>query len=65
MSARRQGQLLQVSVADNGEASRDDPAADIERFYRVDRSRRPETGGADLGLTIAKRLWKRTRRHRG
>jgi signal transduction histidine kinase len=52
-------------VADNGEASRDDPAADIERFYRVDRSRRPETGGADLGLTIAKRLWKRTRRHRG
>ena len=48
---------LSVTVADTGAGI---PAEDLpyvfERFYRVDRSRVRATGGAGLGLTIAKRL---------
>jgi signal transduction histidine kinase len=48
---------LRVTVADTGAGI---PPEDLpyvfERFYRVDRSRVRATGGAGLGLTIAKRL---------
>jgi len=48
---------LHVGVADTGTGI---PPEDVpyvfERFYRVDRSRVRATGGAGLGLTIAKRL---------
>jgi len=48
---------LSISVADTGAGI---PPEDLpyvfERFYRVDRSRVRATGGAGLGLTIAKRL---------
>jgi signal transduction histidine kinase len=48
---------LRVTVADSGDGI---AAADLEhifdRFYRVDPSRTRATGGAGLGLTIAKQL---------
>ena len=57
MTARVQGEWLEVSVIDTGEGI---PAEDLsnifERFYRVDKSRARTTGGSGLGLTIAKRL---------
>ena len=49
--------MAKVIVADTGEGL---PPEDLplvfERFYRVDRSRTRSTGGAGLGLTIAKQL---------
>ena len=52
-----EGHELRLTVADTGVGI---PAEDLpyvfERFYRVDRSRVRATGGAGLGLTIAKRL---------
>jgi len=52
-----EGHELRVIVADTGVGI---PPEDLpyvfERFYRVDRSRVRATGGAGLGLTIAKRL---------
>ncbi len=52
-----EGSTLRVNVVDTGPGI---PAADLpyvfERFYRVDKSRARSTGGAGLGLTIAKRL---------
>jgi len=57
VTARVQGEWLEVSVIDTGEGI---PAEDLsnifERFYRVDKSRARTTGGSGLGLTIAKRL---------
>ena len=48
---------LHVTVADTGVGiPPDDLPYVFERFYRVDRSRVRATGGAGLGLTIAKRL---------
>lgn len=51
------GERLQVSVADTG---RGIPAEDLprlfDRFYRADPSRSRGTGGAGLGLTIARQL---------
>ena len=46
-----------VSVADTGTGiPADDLPLVFERFYRVDPSRTRSTGGAGLGLTIAKQL---------
>ena len=57
VEVKDEGHELRIGVADTGVGI---PPADLpyvfERFYRVDRSRVRATGGAGLGLTIAKRL---------
>ena len=60
---RRTGQGVDVTVSDTGEGIR---AADLlyifERFYRGEKSRNRGTGGAGLGLAIARGI---VRAHRG
>jgi len=57
VSLKDEDHELRVTVADTGAGI---PPEDLpyvfERFYRVDRSRVRATGGAGLGLTIARRL---------
>jgi signal transduction histidine kinase len=48
---------VEVFVRDSGPGiAHEDQALVFERFYRADRSRARATGGAGLGLTIARRL---------
>jgi signal transduction histidine kinase len=52
-----EGHELHLTVVDTGAGiPPDDLPYVFERFYRVDRSRVRATGGAGLGLTIARRL---------
>ena len=57
ITARNLDTWLEIAVDDTGEGI---PAEDLpnvfERFYRVDKSRTRATGGAGLGLAIAKSL---------
>jgi len=57
VSARTDGQWVELSVADHGIGI---PARDLdrifERFYRVDRARSRETGGTGLGLAIVRHV---------
>ncbi|MGB8707230.1 MAG: ATP-binding protein [Dehalococcoidia bacterium] len=57
ITARNLDKWLEIAVDDTGEGI---PAEDLpnvfERFYRVDKSRARATGGAGLGLAIAKSL---------
>lgn len=55
ISAQGSGDWVEVSVADTGSgiAAQDLPFV-FERFYRADKSRARTTGGAGLGLAIAK-----------
>ncbi|TEU19353.1 MAG: hypothetical protein E3J21_04035 [Anaerolineales bacterium] len=57
VAARAEGQWVEVSVRDTGSgiAAKDLPYV-FERFYRADKSRSRATGGARLGLAIAKQL---------
>lgn len=53
--ARRTGQSVEVSVRDSGEGIRAEDLPHIfERFYRGEKSRNRGTGGAGLGLAIAR-----------
>lgn len=57
VSLRAEGELVRVEVTDTGEGI---PAEDLpfifERFYRADSARAQDTGGAGIGLAIARRI---------
>ena len=57
VAAARQDHWIEVRVSDTGEGISSENLSHIfERFYRADKSRARATGGAGLGLTIAKRI---------
>lgn len=57
VTARRMADCVEVSVQDTGEGIPPEDLPHIfERFFRGDRSRSRETGGAGLGLAIARSI---------
>lgn len=63
VSARAEGPMVHLSVADQGEGIAPEHVARVtERFYRVDTSRSRSLGGTGLGLSIVKHI---VERHRG
>jgi signal transduction histidine kinase len=57
IGAARAGNLLELSVADEGPGIPSGEMARVfERFYRVDKSRGRDPGGTGLGLAIVKHL---------
>jgi len=63
VSARPEGSMVHLSVADQGEGIAPEHVARVtERFYRVDTSRSRSLGGTGLGLSIVKHI---VERHRG
>jgi signal transduction histidine kinase len=57
MQAKEHGDLMEISVIDNGCGIAPEDLPNIfERFYRADKSRNRVTGGSGIGLTIVKAI---------
>jgi len=57
ISARQSADSVEVSVADTGAGIAPEHLPNVfERFYRADPSRTRSTGGAGLGLSIARQI---------
>lgn len=57
LSAAEKGRFIRISVSDEGQGIEEAEASRIfERFYRVDKSRSKNNGGAGLGLAIAQSI---------
>ena len=57
VTARRQGGLVEVVISNEGlEIPEGELARIFEKFYRLDAARSTRTGGAGLGLAIAKEI---------
>ncbi len=57
LAAVHEGQFLRISVTDEGQGIEASETSRIfERFYRVDKSRSKNNGGAGLGLAIAQSI---------
>ncbi len=55
--SRRQGNLVEIGVSDDGPGVPEDELSHIfESFYRGDRSRTEPGNGSGLGLAVAKRI---------
>lgn len=57
IDGRRDGEWVEISIADNGEGiPLEDQAHIFERFYRVHKHRARDAGGTGLGLSIVKNI---------
>ena len=57
VSARQLETMVEISICNTGEGiAADDLPFIFERFFRADRSRSREQGGAGIGLSIVKQL---------